>query len=118
MADANLAAVEACWTVDQARDYLPRLRQLLEVVSGALVPGPQAGTLTLRRGAEHAEAALAEVAERGVVLRQLGRGLVDFPALGSDGLVYLLCWQVDEADLGWWHRPDDGFAGRQPLPLP
>jgi hypothetical protein len=110
--------VEAYWTVEEARGYLPRLRQLLELVSGALVPGRRVGTMTLRPGSEHAEAALAELEDRRVVLRQLGRGLVDFPALGSDGRTYLLCWQVDEADLGWWHRPDDGFAGRQPLPLP
>jgi hypothetical protein len=113
-----VAVVEAYWTVEEARDYLPRLRQLLDLVSGALVAGPQPGTMALRAGAEQAEAALAELEDRGVVLRQLGRGLVDFPALGGDGRPYLLCWQVDEADVGWWHRPEDGFAGRQPLPLP
>jgi hypothetical protein len=29
-----------------------------------------------------------------------------------------LCWQLGEDDLGWWHFPDEGFAGRHPLPLP
>jgi hypothetical protein len=106
------------WTVDEARDYLPRLRQLLDVLLVALEPGPLPGTWTLRAGAEHAEAVLAELNERGVVVRQVDRGLVDFPSQGSDGSSYLLCWRMDEPELAWWHRPEDGFAGRQPLPLP
>jgi hypothetical protein len=42
--------------------------------------------------------------------------LVDFPARGEDGVVYLLCYRLDEPDLEWWHRPEDGFAGRRRLP--
>jgi len=30
--------------------------------------------------------------------------------------VYLLCWRDPEADLTWWHLPEEGFAGRKPLP--
>jgi hypothetical protein len=42
--------------------------------------------------------------------------LIDFHARGADGVVYLLCWRLDEPDLGWWHLPEEGFAGRKPLP--
>lgn len=104
------------WTVEEARDYLPRLRELLALVQVAVVPGAVPGTLGLRDGAEHAEAALEELEEGGIVLRQLDAGLVDFPAKGADGGIYLLCWRTDEPDLAWWHRPEDGFMGRQPLP--
>jgi hypothetical protein len=103
------------WTVDEARDYLPRLRELVASVQEAATPGAHAGTFALRPGAEHAEAAVVELQERGVILRQLDAGLVDFPSLGEDGKVRLLCWKVDEPDLSWWHHPDDGFAGRRPL---
>jgi hypothetical protein len=106
------------WTVDEARDYLPRLRLLLDLLLDGLVVGPLPGTWALAEGAEHAEAALAELEERGVVIRQVDKGLVDFPSRGSDGEAYLLCWQVGEPELAWWHRPEDGFAGRHPLPLP
>jgi hypothetical protein len=106
------------WTVDEARQYLPRLGQLLDLLQVGLMAGPAPGTWTLAPGAEHAEAALAELEDVGVVIRQIDRGLVDFPSLGSDGATYLLCWQVGETELNWWHRPEDGFAGRQPLPLP
>jgi hypothetical protein len=103
------------WTVEEARAYLPRLRQLVALVQGAVVAGPEPGMLVIRAGAEHAEAALAELEEHGLILRQLQAGLVDFPARRDDDRMYLLCWKVDEPDIQWWHWPADGFAGRQPL---
>jgi hypothetical protein len=103
------------WTVDGARAYLPRLRQLLALIDTALVPGPDAGTMALPRGAEHAEAAFAELQQGDIVLRRVGMGLVDFVWEGPDGEVRLLCYRLDEPDLLWWHRPEDGFAGRRPI---
>ncbi|HET9443689.1 MAG TPA: DUF2203 family protein [Acidimicrobiales bacterium] len=103
------------WTVEEARDYLPRLRRLVALVQEAVVPSPETGRLTLVAGSEHAEAAMAELAERGVILRQLEAGLVDFPSLDESGRLRLLCWRVGEDELAWWHRPEDGFAGRRPL---
>ncbi|HEY2429784.1 MAG TPA: DUF2203 family protein [Acidimicrobiales bacterium] len=103
------------WTVEEARAYLPRLRQLLALVDDGLVPGPEPGSYGLRSGSEHAEAALAELSQGDIVLRQVGRGLVDFPWQGPDGEVRLLCYHVDEPDLAWWHRPEDGFAGRRSI---
>jgi hypothetical protein len=64
------------------------------------------------------EQALAEIERRGIILRDPLRGLVDFPSLHPSGEVVQLCWLLGEDDLGWWHRPEDGFAGRRPLPVP
>ncbi|HZE70222.1 MAG TPA: DUF2203 domain-containing protein [Pyrinomonadaceae bacterium] len=51
----------------------------------------------------------------GVQLKDLDRGLVDFPYL-RDGRVVLLCWQMGEGDeVEWWHDLDAGFTGRTPL---
>jgi hypothetical protein len=61
--------------------------------------------------------ALAELEEQGIVLRDPDRGLIDFTAL-HNGREVLLCWQLGEEELAWWHFPEDGFAGRRPLPLP
>jgi len=61
--------------------------------------------------------ALAELEEKGIVLRDPDSGLIDFPALHL-GREVLLCWQLGEDDLEWWHGPEDGFAGRRRLPLP
>ena len=51
-----------------------------------------------------------------IIVRDPHAGLIDFHALGSDGVVYLLCWRLGEDELEWWHLPDAGFAGRQRLP--
>jgi len=49
-----------------------------------------------------------------VQVKDLDAGLVDFPSTRDDEDV-LLCWQLGEDEIGWWHLPDAGFAGRQPL---
>lgn len=61
------------------------------------------------------QAALGELAALGVECKGLDVGLVDFPA-EVDGAPAFLCWQLGEARVLWWHRPDTGFAGRQPIP--
>jgi hypothetical protein len=57
-----------------------------------------------------------EIAAHGAQVKDLDSGLIDFPAL-RDGETVLLCWQLGEDEIGWWHGVDDGFAGRRPLPL-
>jgi hypothetical protein len=50
-----------------------------------------------------------------IVLRDVTRGLIDFPAM-RDGEEVYLCWLVDmEESIGFWHEPEAGFAGRRPL---
>jgi hypothetical protein len=58
--------------------------------------------------------AVAEFEEREIVLRDLDRGLIDFPAL-RDGREVYLCWIDGEPDIGFWHELDAGYAGRQEL---
>jgi hypothetical protein len=57
---------------------------------------------------------LAELSELGVQVKDIDRGLLDFPSV-IDGQDALLCWQVGEPRIGFWHTPEDGFAGRRPL---
>jgi hypothetical protein len=57
-----------------------------------------------------------EIANHGAQVKDLESGLIDFPALRR-GETVLLCWQLGEDEIEWWHRVDDGFAGRRPLPL-
>jgi hypothetical protein len=58
--------------------------------------------------------ALADLQEQQIVLRDLDRGLVDFPHL-RDGREVYLCWIEGEEEIGYWHDLDSGYAGRQPL---
>jgi len=57
-----------------------------------------------------------EIAGHGAEVKDLDTGLIDFPAL-RNGETVLLCWQLGEDEIGFWHSTDDGFAGRRPLPL-
>ena len=59
---------------------------------------------------EHAYA----ITERGIVLRSVEQGLVDFPSMRGGREVHL-CWLAGEPDITQWHDVDAGFAGRQPL---
>lgn len=86
---------------------------------------PAEATATATAGAEpgigdtvNMQAALAELHDKGIVLRDADTGLVDFPAVTDGGVVYLLCWKSDEDDLEWWHFAEEGVAGRKRLPLP
>ena len=70
---------------------------------------------------ERETAAVAEAVARlerlGVIVKDADRGLVDFPALRESGEEVLLCWQVGEDEIAYWHGLEEGFAGRKPLPL-
>jgi hypothetical protein len=58
--------------------------------------------------------AVGELEAVDIVLRDVDRGLIDFPSI-RDGEEVYLCWLVDEDEIGFWHAPDAGFAGRRPL---
>lgn len=58
--------------------------------------------------------ALADLQEMEIVLRDLERGLIDFPAL-HDGREVYLCLEDGEDEIGYWHDLETGFGGRQPL---
>ena len=59
-------------------------------------------------------ATLTELREMEVVLRDLDRGLVDFPSL-RDGREVYLCWEEGEEAVEHWHEHDAGHEGRRPL---
>jgi hypothetical protein len=55
-----------------------------------------------------------ELADVGCELKDCARGLIDFPAL-RQGREVLLCWQLGEPNVAYWHDPKAGFAGRRPI---
>jgi len=59
---------------------------------------------------------VAGIHEVGALVKDLDRGLIDFPAQ-REGEDVLLCWHVGEAEIEFWHGLDEGFSGRKPLPL-
>jgi hypothetical protein len=77
--------------------------------NGGGTPGRQVGEayVTLQTG-------LAALEQREIVLRDLDRGLIDFPSF-RDGREVYLCWVDGEQGIGFWHELDAGFAGRQEI---
>lgn len=59
-------------------------------------------------------AAVARIDALGITLRDIERGLIDFPAL-SGGREVWLCWQLGESDVAFWHDLESGFGSRRPL---
>ena len=124
------------FTVNEANDLLPTLRPLVEQIlenirrlKGASETvirkerlDPEAPNLMRRLGEDSEIARLIgqvkgwveEINGYGCLCKGVEQGLIDFPCmLGAE--VVFLCWQVGESSVGYWHRIEDGFAGRKPL---
>ena len=54
------------------------------------------------------------IEERGILIKGVDPGLVDFPSIREGREVYL-CWREGESTIRFWHDVDAGFTGRQPL---
>lgn len=90
-----------------------------DLIAGVDLPGdddPELRVLRLRmRGiVDQMAADVAWLDERGIVLRDIATGLLDFPALVAGRQVWL-CWRLGEERVGYWHGLEEGFPGRQPL---
>jgi len=122
---------ERHYTLEEANALLPKLEPLLGELrdardrltdsdlhetlgesapsNGGGEPGREVGEAFLRvRGM------LGVLEPLGLVIRDLDRGLVDFPAI-LEGTEAYLCWQLGEDEIGFWHGLEDGFAGRRPI---
>ncbi len=103
----------------------------LKLESGGTYPGRE-----VARSLVELSRASGELAAVEIVLRDIDRGLIDFPAIQPDesGAVHdcggagcpargtpegeevYLCWLIDEEDsIRFWHEPDAGFGGRRPV---
>jgi hypothetical protein len=119
------------FTVSEANALLPRLDPILRELQAArdrLTDGEAhealAGAAPTNGGGEPGRTVgegflevrrlLVALSEFGIVIRDIDRGLIDFPAVREGHEVYL-CWQLGERTVGFWHGLDSGFDGRQPL---
>ena len=53
--------------------------------------------------------------ERGIEIKDLNRGLIDFPHLRSNGEEVYLCYLLGEPEIIAWHSIEGGFSGRNTL---
>jgi hypothetical protein len=57
---------------------------------------------------------LRQFQSRQIQLKDIDRGLIDFPSV-IGGKEVFLCWEKDEEDIEFWHELDAGYAGREHL---
>jgi hypothetical protein len=125
--EANAALVEARPLAEQMVEHRRVQSDVAErrTAIAAQIAGNGGGVDAeqLRRLDEELEAesravarCVLELSELGVQVKDLDRGLLDFPALRGDEEV-LLCWHVGEDEIRYWHGVDEGFAGRKLLSL-
>lgn len=125
------------FTVTEARATLPGLRRRLLRIHDLLAelraqsdhadtPPPivvrgngKGPIVTQATGAtrEEAQTLIEGIAAQGIQIKDLARGLVDFPHyLGGDPQQEVfLCWHLGEDTIGYWHGIHDGFGGRRAL---
>jgi hypothetical protein len=70
--------------------------------------------LAQRAAVQQAQDAVQEIDSIGVQVKDLDKGLLDFPCQLGEQTV-LLCWQLGEPKIKYWHTMEAGFQGRQPL---
>jgi hypothetical protein len=119
------------YTRDEARALLPQIRAWLadlnrfriEVerydkrMSGMNTEGQDTGGEMVNNwiralaGMQHI---LAEFQQRQILIKDLSRGLIDFPTI-LGGKEVFLCWESDEEDIEFWHDLETGYGGREKL---
>lgn len=119
------------YTREEARALLPRVNAWLErlqQLQQLLVPqeraleslsasGADTGGECVNawvRGLAEFRSILLEFHRRQIQIKDLERGLIDFPGIVAGREVFL-CWEKGEADIEFWHDLDSGYAGREPL---
>jgi hypothetical protein len=119
------------YTRDEARRLLPQVRKWLSRIAelrdelrrqdakleSLMEPGRDTGGPAINRWVRtlvQIKEACFEFERREIQIKDLDRGLIDFPAL-IGGKEVFLCWEQDEEDIEFWHELDAGYAGREKL---
>jgi hypothetical protein len=63
---------------------------------------------------ESLQSAIERIHSTGCIVKDLDIGLLDFPSRIDNQDVYL-CWRLGEDRIRFYHRQDEGFAGRKPI---
>jgi hypothetical protein len=122
---------EIHYTREEARALLPKLRRWLDELAqlrldlaandrrleSLMSSGQDTGGDLVNKSVKtlgEIKRLLQEFHDREIMIKDIERGLLDFPAL-IGGREVFLCWEKGEDDVEFWHDIDSGFAGREPL---
>jgi hypothetical protein len=101
---------------DEADRAMRSLTERIMVMGGVILVGKSAAEIKSRREriGERLRSVLENFEENGCLVKDLDKGLVDFPTLFRGEEVYL-CWKLDEPSIAFWHGVKEGFAGRKAI---
>jgi hypothetical protein len=119
------------YTREEANALLPQIRKWLEQLKrlgedlqrrekrlgGLAEQGNDTGGETVNgwiRTLADMQQILSEFQRRAIFIKDLERGLLDFPAI-IGGREVFLCWEQDEEQVEFWHDLETGFGGRERL---
>jgi hypothetical protein len=97
------------------RDSILELQPQLESVLNKAVNN--GGSLVSKEALEAFESlkkVLYAIQQYDVFVKDVNSGLIDFPSIRDDEVVFL-CWKFGEEQILYWHTLDDGFQGRKPV---
>jgi hypothetical protein len=97
-----------------ASEETDRICRNVALNGGMISPRQRLADLKLQheRLIEQAQSVLDQIQTIGCEVKDLEKGLVDFPTLYRGQMVYL-CWKLGEEGILYWHTPEDGFRGRR-----
>jgi hypothetical protein len=109
-------AMESRRKMGELDEELGSLAERIQRSGGMQVPYEKIAKLRIERNRIEGvvRSALERIQSTGCVVKDLEVGLLDFPARIHDEDVYL-CWRLGEDKIRFYHRQDEGFAGRKPL---
>ena len=119
------------YTREEARELLPQITEWLrqvEVLRAAMRKHDQRVEALMDAGMDRGgqtvndwvrtmadlQHVLGEFQSRGILIKDLDRGLIDFPAI-IGGKEVFLCWEKGEDDIEFWHDLESGYSGREPI---
>jgi hypothetical protein len=115
---------EARALLPEVRRWLKQLVQLRETLeksderlNALMAPGRDLGGRLVNdwvRTMADLKEVLLEFHRREIQIKDLDRGLIDFPAI-LGGKEVFLCWEQGDKDIEFWHDLDAGYAGREKL---
>lgn len=115
---------EARALIPRLRVWLQQLRHLRQLTETAdrrleqlLAHGGDVGGQTVNDWVRHLadlRRLFWEFESRQIQIKDIERGLIDFPTILAGREVFL-CWEQDEEDIEYWHDLETGFTGRERL---
>lgn len=109
-------AIEARAQAEPLEQELQQQMRRIHLAGGAMVNVVEVARkkAVLRECISKIKDSVGEMDAIGVQVKDLNRGLLDFPA-EIDGEIVLLCWELGEPRIGFWHSLEGGFGSRKPL---